>query len=220
MKYIFFLILTTLAFLGCNSQQKAENHTLFCYARYDETLKLTKAEATLQDVGNKTTLEIPGGIRYQSMEMKLTPVYGMSYRYEYPARFVAEQVFDWRDANKNKQVFRMSIDPITTFSLQGNTISQSQPATLTWEGSPLGKGETMVLMWENAKEGTTLPLEVSTSVGVPKIDIPAAKLKDFSPGDWTLYLVRKKLVKDNIAGMPVNGITEFYSKPIEVKITK
>ncbi len=220
MKHIFFLILTTLALLCCESQQKADKHTLFCYARYDEALKLAKAEANLQDSGSKTSLEIPGGIRYQGMEMKLTPIYGMSYRYEYPAEFLAEQVFDWRDAGNRKQVFRMNTSAVTKFSLKDSAISQTQATALQWEGSPLGKGETMVLMWENAQEGRTLPLEVASTLGTPQIDIPAAKLKDLSPGDWTLYLVRKKLVKDTIAGMPVHGITEFYSKPIDVKVTK
>ncbi len=207
-----------MALFSCNSQQKAEKHTLFCYARYDEPLKIAKAEATLQDEVNKTSLEIPGGIRYQGMEMKLTPIYGMSYRYEYPAAFLAEQVFDWRDANNNKQVFRMSFDAVTNFSLNQPSISLSEPTSLKWEGNPLGKGETMVLMWENAQEGRTLPLEVASSIGVPLIEIPAAKLKELSPGDWTLYLVRKKLVKDIIAGMPVNGIAEYYSSAISVKV--
>lgn len=220
MKYIFFLILTTLALLSCHSQQNAEKRTLFCYARYDETLKFTKAEATMQEDGNKTSLEIPGGIRYQSMEMKLSPIYGMSYRYEYPAELVAEQVFDWRDASNNKQVFRLPINPVKAFSMSENTVSMSNPTKLTWEGSPLGKGETMVLMWENVKEGLTLPLEVSSSIGMPQIEIPVAKLKELSPGDWTLYLVRKKLMKDTIGGMPVNGISEFYSKAIALKVIK
>ena len=152
--------------------------------------------------------------------MDLSPAYGLMYRYEYSADFLPEHVFEWRDKKNNKSLFRMSIDPIKVFSLNSKTISASKPAVLQWEGTPLGKGETMVLMWEDTAKGLTAPMEVSTKSGQPLIDIPAARLKDIVPGDWTLYVVRKKLIKDSVADMPVNGIMEYYSKPIPVKVTK
>jgi hypothetical protein len=76
----------------------------------------------------------------------------------------------------------------------------------------------MVFMWENAKEGMTAPMEVTTTSTLSRITVPAAKLKDMVPGEWTLYLVRKRLVKDNVGNLPVNGIMEYYTKPIKVKV--
>ncbi len=220
MKHIFFLFLTTLALFGCAPKEKAQNRTLFCYVRYDEAVKAVKAEASLQDPGAKTSLEIPGGIRYQGMEMELAPVYGMTYRYEYTANFLPEHVFEWRDQQNSKQLSRTSLDPINSFFLPGKTIATAQPTAVQWDGTPLGKGETMVLLWENTEEGQTVPMEVSTTSGRPQIDIPAVKMKDITPGDWTLYLVRKKLSKNKVADLPVNTILEYYTKAIEVKVTK
>ena len=105
------------------------------------------------------------------------------------------------------------------FSVGSPSISQSQPCKLTWNSTPLGKGETMVLMWENNAKGLTVPMEVSSVSSMAQIDIPAAKLKEIVPGDWTLSLVRKRLMKDTIGGIPVNGISEVYSKAIAVKVT-
>jgi hypothetical protein len=220
MKHIFFLFLTTLALFGCAPKEKSQNRTLFCYVRYDEAVKAVKAEASLQDPGAKTSLEIPGGIRYQGMEMELTPVYGMTYRYEYTANFLSEHVFEWRDQQNSKQLSRTSLDPINSFFLPGKTLATAQPTAVQWDGTPLGKGETMVLLWENTEEGQTVPMEVSTTSGRPQIDIPAVKMKDITPGNWTLYLVRKKLIKNTVADLPVNTILEYYTKAIEVKVTK
>ena len=219
MKYIFFLILTTLALFSCNTPEKSPNFTLFCYVRYDEAVKGIKAEATLQDPTNKKSVELPGGIRYQGMEMALTPVYGLTYRYEYTAEFLPSHVFERRDKNNARQVFEMGIDPVKVFSLNEKNIAHSKPAVLQWVGTPLGKGETMVMMWENTAKGLTVPMEVSTSSGQPMIDIPIVKLKDIPPGDWTLYLVRKKLTKGMLGDIPTNGILEYYSKAISVKVT-
>jgi hypothetical protein len=203
MKHIFFLFLTTLALFGCAPKEKAQNRTLFCYVRYDEAVKAVKAEASLQDPGAKTSLEIPGGIRYQGMEMELAPVYGMTYRYEYTANFLPEHVFEWRDQQNSKQLSRTSLDPINSFFLPGKTIATAQPTAV-----------------QNTEEGQTVPMEVSTTSGRPQIDIPAVKMKDITPGKWTLYLVRKKLSKNKVADLPVNTILEYYTKAIEVKVTK
>lgn len=219
MKYIFFSILTTLAILACNDKKTAPKLSLQCYVRYDEPGKAIKAEASMRDEDAKKVVEIPGGIRYQHMEMELAPAIGMTYRYEYTAQFVNEHVFDWNDEKNGKQQFKMTIDPITTFALGASTISNAKPNSIAWEGTPLGKGETMVFIWENAKNNMTIPMEVTTSSGQPFIDIPAEKLKGLTPGDWTLYLVRKKLTKEIVNGMPVNGIMEYYTKPISIKVT-
>ena len=219
MKHIFFSILTTLAILGCNTQEKAKNQSLFCYVRYDATDKTVKSEASFQDLNSNTIYEFAGGIRYQGMEMQLTPAVGMTYRYEYAADFLPEHVFEWRGKANNKNIFRMTIDPIKVFFIPDEAISRASPTAVQWEGTPLGKGETIVFMWENTTKGLSVPMEVSTNSSQPKIDIPAAKLKNLVPGDWTLYLVRKKLTKQTIDEMPVSGIMEYYSKTIAVKVT-
>lgn len=220
MKHIFFFILTALAIFGCDNSQKEANRSIFCYVRYDASNKSIKAEATMNDEDQKKPVEWPGGIRYQRMEMQLLPVYGMTYRYEYNAAFLPDHVFEWTEAQNHKSAFHMSIDPIQAFSLPAAAISKSKPTSVKWEGSPLGKGETLVFMWENQKEGKTLPLEVSSTSNVPVIDIPSAKIKELSPGTWTLYLVRKRLIKEKVGSIQANGIMEYYTEPISVRITE
>lgn len=220
MKHIFFLILTTLALLGCGGQEKAGKRTLFCYVRFDESAQTVISEASLQDEAHKTSVELPGGIRYQGREMDLKPLYGMTYRAEFPSKFIPDHVFEWLDKRNHRNKANLHMDPVPAFSLSSPNVTSGKATEVQWQGTPLSKGETMVFMWENTSEGLTVPLEVASTSGMPVIVIPAAKMSSIVPGDWTLYLVRKKLSKEVIGEMPVNAILEYYTKPLKVTVTK
>ncbi|MFN7267046.1 MAG: hypothetical protein ACK5VB_06100, partial [Bacteroidota bacterium] len=118
-----------------------------------------------------------------------------------------------------KNEFVMGIPSIDSFSMDGSTIANNQPARLSWKGEPLQKGETLVIMWANSEEGLTKPMEVTTTVGKPYIDFPAGKLSELTPGKWTLYLVRKKLTKSVANGYQTSGIMEYYTRSVEVTVT-
>jgi hypothetical protein len=219
MKYIFFLVLPTLFISSCKQGDKTPVFNLKCYVRYDVASGQVTAEASMSEISSGKVVEIPDGIRYQSIPMKLLPAVGITYQHSYIARFVPEHRFNWLGTEGEKNEFVMSISPIDSFSMDGSSIANNQPARLSWKGDPLQKGETLVIMWENSAEGLTKPMEVTTTVGKPYIDFPAGKLSELSPGKWTLYLVRKKLTKSVVNGYQTSGIMEYYTRPAELTIT-
>jgi hypothetical protein len=219
MKYIFFLVLPTLFISACKQEEKKPILNLRCYVRYDVTSGQVTAEAGMSEIASGKAVEIPDGIMYQSTPMKLLPVVGITYQHSYSARFVPEHRFNWLNADGEKIEFVMGISPIDSFSIGGKSIPNNQPARLEWEGAPLQKGETLVILWENSEEGLTVPMEVTTTVGKPYIDFPAEKLKELTPGKWSLYLVRKKLTKSVVNGYQINGIMEYYTKSSELTVT-
>ena len=75
-------------------------------------------------------------------------------------------------------------------------------------------------MWENPKENLTVPMEFIVQGALSVADLPAAKMKELSPGTWTLYVVRKKLVKFSEDSFDAQAILEFYSKTDTIQITK
>ncbi|MBL7829364.1 MAG: hypothetical protein JNJ57_22195 [Saprospiraceae bacterium] len=218
MKRIFFLVLTTLVFFCCTAEEKKTYQSANCYVRYDEAQGRVSAEATFNHPESKIAVEVPGGVRFQSNDMKATTTYGHMYRYEETVKFQPEQVFEWGPKNKGASTLKVGIVPIQNFSFGTSEISFGDAVKLTWDGAALGKGETLVFMWENKEKGLTVPLEVSTTIGEPIVEIPGEKMKSISPGNWTLYLVRKKLQKSNVDGIAVNSILEYYTKPIALKI--
>ena len=89
---------------------------------------------------------------------------------------------------------------------------------MRWEGAPLGKGETMVFLWENTKLRKTIPMEIIHTSGETAIEFPAAKIAQLDPGEWTYYLVRKKLTKSDANGVAASGIIEYYTKSDTVQV--
>ena len=218
MKHIFFSILTALAFCHCQAPAPAPKNILNCYVRFDAAARKVKAEATLHDGATKQIIDIPGGIRFQSTEMKALPVQGITYTTEYAAAFVAEPVFEWKNKKGEKGQFKLEAPSIDSFFFDSPVLSVKQSANLQWKGTPLGKGETLVFIWENTADGKTVPMEVSTTLGAPLIEIPAAKIEQIGAGDWSLYLVRKRFGKAELADFLVESVAEYYTKPILVKI--
>lgn len=214
MKHIFFLILTALAFSTCTNPEKAKKRALNCYVRYLAAEGQLRAEAVLKETtaaGQAQPVEMTGGIRYQGKDMQVMPVMGITYRIDKSGGFAPRHVFSWKNAKDQPLEFSLDMRPIHKFGFGSKTIRRDQAATFTWEGEALDKTESLVFLWENTTRNSTVPMEVYNSGGMNRLDFPAAKLAELQPGQWTLYLVRKKINTQTIDGMEATGISEYYS---------
>ncbi|MCE7925336.1 MAG: hypothetical protein DYG98_19965 [Haliscomenobacteraceae bacterium CHB4] len=219
MKHIFFSILSALAFSFCQTAEPAKKRSLECYVRYLEPEAQTHAEATLREGDvSLQAIQPPDGILYQGREMKLLAEPVISFRLDKPGKFEDKHVFSWKDPKGQVQQFDMQLSPIRQFGFGSKTLSRQQPATLRWEGDALVKGETLVFMWENEALRKTVPMEVIQVSGEPAIGFPAAKIAQLDPGQWTYYLVRKRLIKADINGVAASGIIEYYTKLDTVQV--
>ena len=114
----------------------------------------------------------------------------------------------------------VKVNDIPGFKFEPSVLSASKSAALTWEGPGLERGEALTLIWENVKDNLTVSMDMYVQGQYPRIDFPAAKMKELSPGQWTVYIVRKKLVKADISGIAAQAVAEFYSKTIPVEFVK
>jgi hypothetical protein len=229
MRLLFFWALTILCVWGCKSDQtNKDQRSLTCYIRVLEAERRIRAEASMTTVGQGGTVvkdtsihavEIPNGINYQGVPMTLIPNEGLTYFKDYPGEFKTDHQFTWQNAAGEGVTFPIKMNNIKNFTFGSKTLSVSKPATFTWEPSGLERGEAMVLMWENPEAHLTVPMELYIQGSNPKIEFPAAKLKELTPGTWTLYVVRKKLTKAQIGPVIAQAVTEFYSKTDTLTIT-
>lgn len=221
MKHIFFLILTTLAFSFCAPDAPARKQSLETYVRYLEQEGQIHTEATMRiaEPGKEPLpVEVAGGIRYQGMEMSIQPVRSITYRFDKTGGFETNHAFSWKDDKGRELSFHTQLDPISSFGFGNKVVDRSKAATFSWEGKPLGKGEALVFMWENPEKHLTNPLEVINPGPVSRISYPAAKLSELEPGTWTLYLVRKKLIKTDVNGVECSGIIEYFTRTDTVEV--
>lgn len=219
MKHIFFLILSTLAFFSCTPSEPAKKFTLDCYARFDEQAGKLTAEATMSESTlPPKPVEVPGGMRYQRVEMTLVPVVGLKYQHAYPADFTKDHLFGWKNAAGKILEFNMQMNALDSISFSPKVVSRKQPAHFSWKGAPLERGEALVFIWENTEKGQTIPVELYNIGASTTIDFPAVKMAEIPAGNWTYYVVRKRLTKAVVDGVEVRGITEFYSRPRPVKV--
>jgi len=220
MKFIFFLVLTTLAIFACSQPDTPKKRTLDCYIRFDEAQGTVMADASFQETtpeANKP-VEMPGGVFYQNVAMELLPIQGMTYRKEYPAGFMREHTFRWEEAAGKSASFTMRMNPLKEFGFGGDTVWHDRPATLKWKGPGLEKGEALVLIWEQKNAGKTVSMELITIGNDAAIYFPAAKMAQLSPGNWTVYLVRKKLSKSLVNNTGVTCTAELYSRIKAIRV--
>lgn len=218
MKLSFFFCLSALVFGACNTAQKSDKHTFRSYVRYLEDQAQLRAEAVVYGP-DSAAVEPPGGILYDGLDMTAMPVKGAGYRYQRNGAVGESAHFSWAGDKGDKHEFTVPILPIADFGFGPGPISRQHPDTLRWTGTPLDRGETLVLMWENLDKGQTVPMEIYGTAPQKEIVFPAAQLaKLTTAGRWSLYLVRRKLVKGDAGGIPATGTSEYYTRADTVEV--
>jgi hypothetical protein len=218
MKHIFFSILLILAFTQCKEAPAPPKHILQCYVRFDAAGRNTKAEATLRDGVSKQVIDIPGGIKFQATAMKPLPVQGITYALEFPAAYTKTVDFEWVNAHQKKGLFQLETPSIDSFFFDSKELRVKNSAYLQWLGAPLSPAESMVFIWEKTDGSITVPMEVSTTLGKPLIEIPASKIGQLGAGNWNLYLVRKRAGKADNPDYAIEYAAEFYTKTQRITI--
>ncbi|TNE51657.1 MAG: hypothetical protein EP344_16520 [Bacteroidetes bacterium] len=218
MKHSLFLILLIAALGSCTDPADNLERRAECYVRYLVPEGQLLAELSLrrefedQKQNGLQPITSPGGARYRGTLMEQVTLRGVAYQIEQLGGYPSTHTFEWNDAKGAPRSFTMELAAIPSFSFSPSPISLKKPATLTWEGAPLEKGEALVFMWESVDGRLTVPMDIIGTPGQKQIDFPAAQLSKLQPGIWTLYLVRKKQVRSKVENTDVIGLMEYYTR--------
>ncbi len=214
MKRTFFWVLTILILGACAGTTNIEKMSASCYVRYLAPESALYAEFKLRPENPAgKAIELPAGVRYQGTLMNKLSIPELTYRLEQSGGFAEAQQFDWKDPQQQDHSFKSKMAVIQSFAFEPAVLSTQKPATMQLVGPPLEKGESIVMIWESLVGNLTVSMEVRATAGQQQIDFPASQLAKLTPGEWTLYLVRKKGVSADVDGTPIVGIMEYYSHP-------
>ncbi|MBL7775236.1 MAG: hypothetical protein JNK89_04495 [Saprospiraceae bacterium] len=215
MKYCFLGAALLLTVFACNPVQTSEKTTASCYVRYLAEEGQLTAEFQLRTEKSATAparnLELPEGVRYQGVLMQALSTAGPRYRSERATGYQAEHRFSWKGPEGREQEAALHMNPITAFSFEPAALSSRAPATMRWDGAPLEKGESLVMIWDRADGSRTVPMEIIGTPGQSQVDFPAAQMAKLGPGAWTIYLVRKKNIRTDTQGTAVAAALEYYT---------
>lgn len=189
------------------------------YLSGEGQIKATASFLEGEEVKSAKPVALESGIKFQESEMEERHLPGGTIRYstEYTGTYTNPFVFKFRDANDNKQEYKIDMSPIEKFSIKDNTASLSNGLELMLD-SPLKKDENLILFFSDEnKQATTVQLK--GPISNKTILIQANKIQNFHAAQYELYLVKKKKVIIDDPSLSILGNLEYYTQPIEFQVT-
>lgn len=211
MKPVFLLALLCSGLVFCRNGSKSTQLLHDFYIRFDQSKAELLAQAHFKkgETGQPMTFQLMPSVEFQESAMsERTTDQFIRYQFEKSGGFENEYVFSWKNEANATQKHRLRIDPILEFSLP-EPFPKTPNALLKWAGSPLKTGEKLIVICENVA-GQTISQEFSGPTDLAAVPLPTAK---FSPGEWTISLVKSRAEKTVDGSVTTTSLFEFYANP-------
>lgn len=222
MKHVLILLTVGIVLLSCHSPTPAPKQNVQVYLRYLTEEGLLHAEANFvekaagTDTAAPVQLPQPPALADDPMKWRAQ---NSQYTLDEPSGYPAIKTLKWRTADRKDHTLNIAMPSIFSFGFGTDAVSRSNPARFAWQGGAFEKGESFVFMWDNTQSRETVPMEIVGAPGSTTIEFPAAQMAKLSAGEWSLYLVRKKLQMGSVDDIPYEVITEFFSAPVQITVT-
>jgi len=231
MKNLILILLVSVFFVGCMSNDTANSDTVKqteIYQKYtvnyDETAKELVLTAQFRFGGNGgTTLQLvdPAYIYYNGKEMSLQNnfIKGTFYRITEQTDFEPNHIWEYQDCDENKFLNGIRLFDGEILDVPAG-ISKTNVTTITWDGAPVQENERISILIET--NGGSHYETISTNVlGAKEIGITPENLKEIPVGAATFQLKREidmPLNEGEHLGGEIDG--EYLSKKIAVNIVE
>ena len=206
-------------FSGCKGEDKTAYYVAEYFVRYLEGEQTVKADARIYAGTDAASVKPVAceNMHFREYEMKANGKLGNLYQYEAKMPFAAKCAFEFQLTEAKKpQSFSYEMAQVPSFSVS-DSLGLPKGLFLTWEGTPLVQGESIVLIFEkedrSTAEATVTGPTLSNSIAIPRI-----QLKGISPGTWAVYLVRKHNVVLVEEDHSITAEAAYYTKPMQVTL--
>jgi hypothetical protein len=222
-----FLFIILFALNSCKSDQAPEKTPhLFAdyYVRYLETERQLKAHAAFYEGDSVRTarpVQFNSTVRFQGDPMNPRHLSPNTIRYIYNGggNYTADGfTFQYEDLNGKNQQQVLQMAPIEDFSITGEA-SHSKGLSLNIKSAPFRENESLVLFFTNVSNNQAYSLEYKGVIDIPLLIAPG-ELEGITPGKHVLYLIKKQMNTLKVENMDITSSIEFYSKTIEIPISK
>ncbi len=160
----------------------------------------------------------PGGVSIlgSAMESRTLPNGEVRYSTERRMDFVENVSLRFTDELQKQHETRLVLKRLDDLALK-TPASISSGLVLTYKGSPLTAGETLVLIFTDA-QGYSYTSEVAGPLQRNEILLPARDVATMIPGQYQVYAVRKRSANEKDGRFTHHLEVEFYSRTATVEI--
>lgn len=211
--------LLVILFSGCKGEDKMAYYSAEYFVRYLEGEQTVKADARIYAGTDAASVKPVAceSMHFREYEMKANSKLGNLYQYEAKMPFAAKCAFEFQlTTTKKPQAFSYEMTPVPSFSVS-DSLGLPKGLFLTWEGTPLVLGESIVLIFEQDDRSTAEATVTGPTPG-NSVAIPRIQLKGISPGTWAVYLVRKRNVVLVEEDHSITAEAAYYTKPKQVNL--
>lgn len=191
MRYLGLLLLFLYASTACQNEkteQKADANFNYASFRvfYNEDSRKLRAEALFRQ--DSLSKALPGGVRFRGQDMSLveSPELGKRYSLEFTdAPYGGKLLFQYKDSLD----FSMQATRLRNVKFPEAGIQKGQRFIFTWDGSPIGKDESLrIIITDGAGKSFTYN-HVGYTPQAAYV-IPGDRLKALQPGEGSILLVK------------------------------
>ena len=218
---LFFALLILIS-IGCHTKEAATGPKIFgsLYVRYLQDGNQLKAEASFFE-GDSAHLATPksilGGVSFQGSGMEQRNIQDklIRYQYENTGDYPGQFTFQVQDDQGRAHQFQLDMMPVTQFSLP-DTIQKGRDAKLEILPAPQSQEEELAILWTD-ESGKASLLEFPSPIS-QTIPITSGRLDRLAPGNYQLYLVKKRKNFINKGVYRISCEVEYYTGVKEVFI--
>ena len=194
------------------------------YVRYDQEAETLRAEASFQE-GDSSQNRSPKqftSVLFGNQAMTLNTAQAQRPFYLATSQGKKAEIARFRFINDqgHQQTDAIELPYISSFSID-SPINLNNPSSLRWDGPPLAKNESLVLLFIDQQNRTT-SLILNGPTTASAMALPPQKIRSLQPGKHRFYLVRKTRRPGQPAQMDpmrtVSSVAEFYTKAIDVVV--
>ena len=212
-----FILLTIISLMACNSEPK---WTSRCYVRFLEEENRLQTKVEIRTSGQKEVAALKmDEVRFNegAMEHRDNNVVGHYYQSEglsgYPTSGFEVKILQ----GKEDAVIQFDVPPLKGYAIKEHNISKSNGFTLTWDGKPLSKDETLTVTLTDV-EGTVAQAVVNGATAAAEARIPNPMYSGLKSGKGSFFLVKTSLPQTKTKNIQAEAEVGYYTKTVEVEI--
>lgn len=202
---------------------KAKEYHAQFFIRYLADNQEIKAEATFK-VGDSIKTAKPIGLKdpiyfnKNLMDERDLKKNGIRYKSVTKGAFPKTSNFNF-NFELEPFSYEIAFSKIVSPALSADHFALSEENEITWNGDPLVKGESMVIVITDENDKTIFNT-VSGPTDVSSVKLYRQQVGSLQSGKGQLYLVKKQAVKKKVKSFNVVSIVEYYTNPIDILIKK